>query len=218
MTSPTSLIAGNTLAIDTSGSRGSIALGTHQVTWDKKAVHSELATVKLEELLVEAHLNFKDVQRIMVNVGPGSFTGIRVGVNLARTLAYSLNVPICGRSSLELLAANASDSGTVFVAVKAIQSFFYVAGYEVTALGLVQRLAPKSAEEADLVTLARNYQEVLIDGSTQGFRADLEARNQLDLLARWPDSTNFSTWKEIHPIYIRASEAEEKLLKGLLKA
>src|SRR4051812_2307414 len=94
-----------TLAVATSGVYGSLALAGKQVMWDKKAMHSELATVKLQELLALANLTLKNLTHIAVNVGPGSFTGIRVGINLARTLAYGLSLPVAPFNSLALLAA-----------------------------------------------------------------------------------------------------------------
>ncbi len=219
MTSRISLTAGKILAIDTSGTSGSMALGLAHTAWDKKAVHSELATVKLQELLDQANLQLRELEGLMVNVGPGSFTGIRVGLNLARTLSYALNIPICPLNSLELLTLqNAPDAKSAFTAIKAIQNFYYAAGFDHREGGLAQRLAPLSVEGERLPALSGEFEKVLIEGQTPGFSSELDARTQLDWLAKWPDSTTFLTWKEVRPVYIRASEAEEKLLKGLLKA
>src|SRR4051812_5424411 len=94
-----------TLAIVTSGSTGSLALGHAQVAWTKKAMHSELATVKLSELLNAGGRQLGEITRLAVNIGPGSFTGIRVGINLARSLAYGLGIPVASFNTLEVLAA-----------------------------------------------------------------------------------------------------------------
>ncbi|NJL25094.1 MAG: tRNA (adenosine(37)-N6)-threonylcarbamoyltransferase complex dimerization subunit type 1 TsaB [Calothrix sp. SM1_5_4] len=93
----------NLLAVATSGPEGSLALArfdaggnlvsSREVRWRKKAMHSELATVKLQELLRDANTPLADLTHLAVNIGPGSFTGIRVGINLARTLAYGLALP-----------------------------------------------------------------------------------------------------------------------------
>ena len=227
MTSRTSLTAGNLLAVDTSGSRGTLALGriesgrladVEQTAWDKKAIHSEIATVKLQDLLAKAGLSLTDLSHIAVNVGPGSFTGIRVGINLARTLAYACGIPIVGICALDLLAAKNSKVGdSTFVAIKAIQDFFYCASFQLTSLGLDQRLAPSSHGRTELDSLAANSTKVLIEGQTPGFTPVTEAQDLLTHVFAFPDQSRFLSWKEVHPIYIRASEAEEKLLKGLLK-
>ncbi len=224
MTSLTSSTAGNILAIDTSGLRGSLALASgsrrFKVEWEKRAMHSELATVKLQELLAAADIPLNSIAKILVNAGPGSFTGIRVGINLARTLAYSLAIPIASLTSLQLLAyANHKPDKNIFIAIKAIQTFYYAAGFRAAGpSGLAESLAPASIREADLATMSRQFDQVLVEGQSPGFTSQLEASFMLDLLAQRPDSITFSTWKEVRPVYIRASEAEEKLLKGLLKA
>ncbi len=223
MTSPTSSTAGNILAIDTSGLRGSLALANgsrrFKVDWDKKAMHSELATVQLQELMVKAGAPLESVSRILVNVGPGSFTGIRVGINLARSLAYSFSVPIASLNALRLLAfRDQGEAASVFVAIKAIQTFYYAAGYRTEAGGLAESPAPASVNEADLAAVSAGFDKILVEGQAAGFSAQLDATLMLDLLDRHPDRITFSSWKEVRPVYIRASEAEEKLLKGLLKA
>lgn len=63
----------------------------------------------LEELLVEAGLCWRDIGRIGVGVGPGNFTGVRIGVAAARGLALSLGVRAVGVSVLEALAEGAGD-------------------------------------------------------------------------------------------------------------
>ena len=46
-----------------------------------------------------------DIEKIVVAKGPGSYTGVRIGVTIAKTLAWTLNIPLVGISSLEVLAA-----------------------------------------------------------------------------------------------------------------
>ncbi len=53
---------------------------------------------KIEKLLKENNLEFKDISGIVFFAGPGSFTGLRIGASVANTLAYSLEVPIVGVS------------------------------------------------------------------------------------------------------------------------
>ena len=56
----------------------------------------------LVELLTESKLDIKDINDIVVVNGPGSFTGVRIGVTIAKTLAFTLNIPIRMITSLEL--------------------------------------------------------------------------------------------------------------------
>lgn len=59
---------------------------------------SDTLLSKMNELLKKNQLSLTDIDGIVVYAGPGSFTGLRIGVTVANTLAYSLNVPIVGSS------------------------------------------------------------------------------------------------------------------------
>ncbi|PIR24580.1 MAG: tRNA (adenosine(37)-N6)-threonylcarbamoyltransferase complex dimerization subunit type 1 TsaB [Deltaproteobacteria bacterium CG_4_10_14_0_2_um_filter_43_8] len=57
------------------------------------------------ELLEQSKWKIEELQGVVVCIGPGSFTGLRIGISFAKTLAFTLNIPICGVSSLDALAA-----------------------------------------------------------------------------------------------------------------
>lgn len=69
--------------------------------------HSLRAMPAIEELLTKAGLVPADIDAIAVSEGPGSYTGVRIGVTIAKTLAWTLGKPLVGVSSLKALAANA---------------------------------------------------------------------------------------------------------------
>jgi tRNA threonylcarbamoyladenosine biosynthesis protein TsaB len=75
--------------------------------------HTTRLLVLAGELLAQAGLRWENVQRIAVGVGPGTFTGLRVGVAIARGLAQSLGVEVVGISSLRALAEAAFADGDV---------------------------------------------------------------------------------------------------------
>jgi len=67
--------------------------------------HAEHIMAVIEEALRKADLSFDEIHAIAVSVGPGSFTGIRVGVSAARGLALALKIPVMGVTTLEAIAA-----------------------------------------------------------------------------------------------------------------
>ena len=69
--------------------------------------HSLRAMPAIEELLEQAGLAPADIDAIAVSEGPGSYTGARIGVTIAKTLAWTLGKPLVGVSTLKALAANA---------------------------------------------------------------------------------------------------------------
>lgn len=98
------------LAIDTSTNIGSIALYDTEkgvigeITLNVKQNHSAITMTVLDTLLTISNTDKKDIDKIAVSIGPGSFTGIRIGVGLAKGLAYALKKPIVGINELDLLA------------------------------------------------------------------------------------------------------------------
>lgn len=97
------------LAFDTSGKSLSIAILKQDQLLAEKFLninnqHSVNFLPALKGLLEETNLSFNDISALAVSIGPGSFTGIRIGVSTANTMAFDLNIPIFGISSLKALA------------------------------------------------------------------------------------------------------------------
>ena len=68
--------------------------------------HSLRAMPAIEELFAKVGIAPTDIDAIAVSEGPGSYTGVRIGVTIAKTLAWTLGKPLIGVSSLKVLAAN----------------------------------------------------------------------------------------------------------------
>ncbi|TDM00656.1 tRNA (adenosine(37)-N6)-threonylcarbamoyltransferase complex dimerization subunit type 1 TsaB [Macrococcus carouselicus] len=71
----------------------------------RKINHSIMLIPKIEMVIEHAGIGMKDLEGIVVSAGPGSYTGLRIGVTAAKTLAYTLNIPLYSVSSLKALAA-----------------------------------------------------------------------------------------------------------------
>ncbi|WP_216831755.1 tRNA (adenosine(37)-N6)-threonylcarbamoyltransferase complex dimerization subunit type 1 TsaB [Alkalihalobacterium elongatum] len=71
-----------------------------------KKNHSVRLMPAISQLMNEVGMKPSDLERVIVAHGPGSYTGVRIGVTTAKTLAWTLNIPIVGVSSLEVLAQN----------------------------------------------------------------------------------------------------------------
>lgn len=103
------------LAIDTSTTSMTTAIiQGDKLIAESKAIaernHSIYLVPSIIELLATASLEMKDIQGIGVGQGPGSYTGVRIGVSVAKTIAWTLNVPLIGVSSLEAMAMGAADT------------------------------------------------------------------------------------------------------------
>jgi tRNA threonylcarbamoyladenosine biosynthesis protein TsaB len=99
-------------------------------------------------LLAEAGLGWRDVDRIAVGVGPGTFTGLRVGIATAHGLAQSGEAELVGVSSLRALALGVDRDGLVLAAIDARRGEVFVAGY-LGEMGLLstRALAPSAVPD-----------------------------------------------------------------------
>jgi tRNA threonylcarbamoyl adenosine modification protein YeaZ len=114
--------------------------------------HGELLATGITAVLDEAWVARQDLTAIAVGVGPGPFTGLRVGLVTARTLGAVLEIPVYGVCTLDVLAAEATESGIgepFLVATDARRKEVYWASYS----GLGHRLdGPQVSRPADLAT------------------------------------------------------------------
>lgn len=106
------------LALDTSSPQVTVALTDGDVVMAERASeqtmkHGELLAPLIAETVAAADAIMTDVTAIAVGVGPGPFTGLRVGLVTARTLAHVLEIPVYGVCSLDILAAEAMAIGAV---------------------------------------------------------------------------------------------------------
>ncbi|MCO7175501.1 tRNA (adenosine(37)-N6)-threonylcarbamoyltransferase complex dimerization subunit type 1 TsaB [Sporolactobacillus kofuensis] len=101
----------NVLAIDTSNLVMGVAVATEQkvlgeLTTNSKKNHSERLMPAIAELLEKVAIQPIDLDRIVVAEGPGSYTGLRIGVTIAKLMAWTLKKELVGVSSLEIVAQN----------------------------------------------------------------------------------------------------------------
>lgn len=107
------------LAVDTSSSLGGVALCASSAsgsleallavrTYEGSTDHAERLLSEIDAALVEAGKKLSDVNALAVGVGPGSFTGVRVGVSTMKALALAIGAPLAAAGSLELMARAAA--------------------------------------------------------------------------------------------------------------
>lgn len=216
------------LSIETSTPEGSLCLFTggksYTRSWKSNGSHSDVITLELEMLLSEANTTFRDIDKLLCGCGPGSFTGIRIGLNLAKTLAYSFQLPVVNFNTFDALLSNkvGTFDGQVYCLVSAFRNLIYCAGFKIEGKKRpIVTLSP-SALTADQLKPKLEAQTVVLHNLP-------EIDNFSDCRAHFssfiPNAENFvllhqqisseldppKDWKELAPLYVRASEAEEKL-------
>ncbi|MCB7069644.1 tRNA (adenosine(37)-N6)-threonylcarbamoyltransferase complex dimerization subunit type 1 TsaB [Caldibacillus sp. 210928-DFI.2.22] len=102
----------NILAIDTSTNVLGVGIASNEKIIGEyitniKRNHSTRVLPAIDFLLKDCGMDIKEINKIIVANGPGSYTGLRIGLTIGKTLAWTLNIPIVGVSSLKLMAASA---------------------------------------------------------------------------------------------------------------
>lgn len=102
----------NILAIDTSTNVLGVGIASNEKIIGEyitniKRNHSTRVLPAIDFLLKDCGMDIKEINKIIVADGPGSYTGLRIGLTIGKTLAWTLNIPIVGVSSLKLMAASA---------------------------------------------------------------------------------------------------------------
>lgn len=235
-----------TLIIDTSTSMGQLALFSDdkliaEEHWGDDFTHSEVLTQKYLKLLAQAQIKTSDLQQIILSHGPGSFTGLRVGVNFAKTLAYTQNLPVFLSSSLraELNLKTLKAYRNLLILRPALRNRYYVGQYFLdTSEQIVEKVLPETLSQKQIISepyfakslyvQVPNYLDIpqlWLDHygekvfQSEEFKKPVFCQNILHLFKKHYDSLNFEkcNWKTAYPLYIRASEAEEKMKVGELK-
>ncbi len=143
------------LAFDTSSPTVTVALHDGDAvltehTSEPAMKHGEQLAPLIEAALAAVGVVRQDLTAIAVGVGPGPFTGLRVGLVTARTLAWVLEVPVYGACSLDVLAVEAVETGVVdgefVVATDARRKEVYLATYDVDGRRLTGPVVDKPAE------------------------------------------------------------------------
>ncbi|WP_406697562.1 tRNA (adenosine(37)-N6)-threonylcarbamoyltransferase complex dimerization subunit type 1 TsaB [Singulisphaera sp. Ch08] len=125
----------NLLALDTSTHHAAVAVATtdgliHTAVPDPAQRHGRNLIPVVRELLRAANLTVAELDGIAVGLGPGSYTGLRIGLTAAKTLAYTTGKPLAGLDSLEVLARNAPEEERFLsVIADAQRGDFYVANF-----------------------------------------------------------------------------------------
>jgi len=108
------------LSLDTSSATNVIGLvdGDKMLSdfaWEARDNSLEKVILHLDLALKRGNARLEDIHGIAVGIGPGSWTGVRVGVTVAKTLAYACGQPICGVTSLQAMAFQARDSTSLLI-------------------------------------------------------------------------------------------------------
>ena len=225
------------LAFETSAKAASVAITDNgkllgESYQNTGLTHSQPLMVMAEDLLKACNLSVKDVEAVAVAAGPGSFTGIRIGVAAAKGFAWGAELPCYGVSTLEAMARNLGIwNGYVVPAMDARRSQVYTAVFHAEK-GILSRVEEDMAISlAELGGKIKNYEEPVFlvgDGAVLCYNTLLEEVPGLVLppehrmhqraagvalaAQRMADDGDPGNGAELTPNYLRLSQAERERL------
>jgi tRNA threonylcarbamoyladenosine biosynthesis protein TsaB len=221
-----------TLAIETSGRTGTVAIcrgdnpPVERALADVGRRHAQTLLVEIEQILREVAVAIRDVELIAVSSGPGSFTGLRVGVVCAKTLAYATGASLVAVDTFECVAANSpSDVDAVQIIGDAQRGGLFAGEYLRQTADEWRRAGDISLVDAAEWAQARVATDVVSgSGATKLLPVLGERCRVLDpgywtpmaasvaaIGRRMALRKQFADCMTLEPFYLRASAAEEKL-------
>jgi tRNA threonylcarbamoyladenosine biosynthesis protein TsaB len=222
------------LAIETSGRTGSIALADEgRVIAESQFPHglkhaAEIIPI-IDRLCRERNWRPGDLQELYVSAGPGSFTGLRIGITLAKTLAFATGIRLVAVPTVRALVENApAEARHAIIVLDAKREQIYTARFERAGQAWLERepahldsltaMLARSPRPVQLLGDGIPFHEKFIPKDDAGVvatgsdlwpaRAAVVARIGMELAA----SGHFADPYRLTPIYIRLPEAEEKRL------
>ncbi len=226
------------LAFDSTAKIASVAvlederlLGIYNI--DNGLTQSELLLPMAENLLKSLRLTFDDIELLAVSVGPGSFTGVRIGVSLVKGIAFGKNIPCAAVSTLEALAENMRGlDGLLVPAMDARRGQLYTAIFRSQG-GKLERLTDDMAiSVTELMERLSELSDENIYISGDGYKVAKAALSTLDSIKETPEllipESAFSVGRvafrkfkageilsdtEISPTYLRLPQAERERLE-----
>lgn len=190
-----------------------LVVDSHLISEVKEDFGKDLSSValkKIQEMLTTNQLEPADIDKIIVVNGPGSFTGIRVGITIAKTFAYSLNKNITTITSLEAMALSSKEDTKIKIPlIDARRGYIYGAIY---GENLSQILKPQYLKLETLKCAQENLLEDYTYISNQEFEdINIEKYNpDIEKIVNTCSNRENINPHAVNPIYLKMTEAEEK--------
>lgn len=194
----------------------------NQITGEIKAKLDKDLSVftlpKIKEMLEDNQVDPKEVDKLLVVNGPGSFTGIRIGVTIAKTYAWSLKKKISTLSSLKVMALSAKKECTYKVPfIDARRGYGYAAIYDENYKAVLkEQYMSIEALKCALEHLPDNY-TIITNTPIEGLESNCEEYdpNFAKIVEYCKDSVELNP-HAVNPNYLKLTEAEEKQKEELI--
>lgn len=143
-----------------------------EIRYDAWQRQSELLVPELDRLLKRNHLKRNDIQDVMVSIGPGSYTGVRIALTVAKVTSFALNVPLYAVSSLQILKV---EENPTIVVINARSGRSYVGVYQ----GATTLLSDCVMTNEEVLDYCKEHPDYLIGGDAAHLNLEATAVDPL---------------------------------------
>ena len=180
---------------------------------------SEKLLVTIDEILTSNNLTLKDIDYFAINVGPGSFTGIRIGLATIKAFLFSLNKQCVTLNSFDLVAYNIKDKNFIVMIDSGNKDFYYAEYIDNKIVNLSNMKEDEIVEYAKSKNLKIYISLVDKDKITSDYIEiiDNNTSNIIEIASYKINKGEFASGVDLSPIYIKKSQAENSLNDNISK-
>ena len=172
---------------------------------------SEVALPKIASMFEKTNLEAKDINKIIVVDGPGSFTGIRIGITIAKVYSWSLEIPITTITSLEAMALSSDEEKIHVPIINARRGYVYTAIYDQEYNELLKPQHMKLEDLQEKLNTIGEYEYISNDEFKDITNIKLYNPNLEKIVNYFKDKENVNP-HAVNPEYLKLTAAEESKL------
>lgn len=172
---------------------------------------SEVALPKIASMFEKTNLEAKDIDKIIVVDGPGSFTGIRIGITIAKVYSWSLNIPITTITSLEAMSLSSDEEKIHVPIINARRGYVYAAIYDNHYNELLKPQHMKLEDLEEKLKSIEDYEFITNDKFDNLENTKLYNPNLEKVVNYFKDKKNVNP-HAVNPEYLKLTAAEESKL------
>ena len=193
--------------------------------------HSENLMPMIEQAFIQSNLTLKDIDFLVCDKGPGSFTGIRIGVATIKGFHDSLSIPCTGVTSLEALAYSIKKEGWIVSILDCQNNNCYFALYELKDSQYIEIIPPtantiQNALQTCQQNLSANKTITFVGDGTVSFKEQIQQKFEKDIIFASPEANSLNSYyvglaglnkfkqnhlEDVLPLYLKKPQAQQQL-------
>ena len=195
----------NIISIDTSGKFCSVSIclsdnARYSVISESPLSHSSELAVNLKSIIDKCQIQIKDLDFVVANIGPGSFTGLRIGISFAKGLCLSNNIPLLPINSFDIIDSKVDcEKDSFHYGVYSHKNFIYGKKYEKTTADKPKLINLEEQIDGPIYIYGLDHSKEFSNDITH---VEYDSSDLIDIAIKRFESKNFHDLNSINPIYI----------------